>query len=146
MATTLREELFKFLNELKAYAELPQDGSEDAAARARVCTAHATRIEQILGHMETLFDPRAASVTANPEDLCIWVVLPSVGPYAPASLIRLADGEPLVPGELEGLGDRNKALIRTLLTVAQNEISGYNVAQQPYPVLPPPYYSPGAPS
>lgn len=71
-----------------------------------------------------------------PSDLCVYVVLPGVG------TMRLADG-PAATSVLDNLSDRDRAIARTLLAVAQNELMGNQAdtprpgIQQPYPVPPP---------
>lgn len=133
MPKTLREGLQQFLRDLRAYAELPQPVNSDPAvqvaedARRDTCEAHAVHVERLLG----LPDTDVLHLRVTPDELCVWVILPTTSNYGDATAIKLADG---VDVDRPPISSRNKALIRTLLAVAQNETNGHG---QSVPVLPP---------
>jgi hypothetical protein len=138
---TQRELLVQFANELQRYVDLDRPADDPVGdARAELCKAHAIRLDAILSAPVN----DGVQLKVEPWAMGIWVTLPAPFGGDPVA-IRLADGSDLETGELDGLGARNLAVIRTLLGVAMNEINSHGatplpVYPQPAAVVPPSFY------
>lgn len=97
---------------------------EDAAKRLKII------LDTRAAGDEPVADPPGLRLHIQPEEMCVIVALPG------GRSVRLAAGQaPLFDAALE---DRDRAVIRTLLAVAQNELPYNNTGgvQLPYPVAP----------